>query len=127
MLHAQIPSEIPITDDTQSALARSLSFVGVVTLFFLVAYYVNSGIFVAIIVGERVIRYSGGIGGYHPESMILNVLWTVSSAGVISLNYAAFRKAAACGSPLRSALQLILKIFGLHYTLFVSFLPQRLA
>lgn len=44
-LHAQIPTASPITDDNLSLVARGLSFIGTVILFFLASYYVIASVF----------------------------------------------------------------------------------
>lgn len=213
-LHAQIPTASPITDDRLTALARNLSFVGVVVLFFLVAYYliasvflryeskmrgtkyqrgltfglvvggiwglgmietvfalgtdfvtealtglfdlvpivvlclllsafmvedrrpisrepfdakgalVNAAVFVVVMVSGRVMRYFGGIGGHYLDNVGMSVLWTAMFALVISFSYTVLSRAGlSARSPLKSALHFTLVLFGIHYALFVYFVP----
>lgn len=83
----------------------------------------DTAVFVLVIVGGRAIRYFEGIGGHYQEHIWLAILWTASFALIIAFNYIFLQNAFICHSPLKSALIFTLVIFGLHYTMFVYFLP----
>ncbi|HYF78138.1 MAG TPA: hypothetical protein VD973_13440 [Symbiobacteriaceae bacterium] len=85
---------------------------------------VNAAVFLVIVVGGRVMRYFWGIGGHYLENIGLAVLWTAMFALVISLSYTALSRAGFLArSPLKSALHFTFVLFGVHYALFVYFVP----
>jgi hypothetical protein len=212
-LHALAPSPVPLTPDRLSIVANALSFVGTVTLFFLVTYYliatlflkfehklsgrklhrallfgclvggiwwvgmiegmfafgtdfaeeflmglldfipivalclllaifmvqekaqprghsinwgvalVEAGLFSILFVAGRTIRYLTIGAGYELEELAAVMLWTAVFAVMIALNYAFLKSTFQKGSVKQSALRFTFILFGLHYMLFVYFVP----
>ncbi len=212
-IHALAPPTVPITSDRLSVVANALSFVGTVTLFFLVAYYliatvflryerklygrklhrallfgclvggiwwvgmieavfafgtgfvdefilglldfipivalcllltifmveekpepvsrrinwrvvlVEVGIFSALFTAGRGLRYLTVGGGYELVDLPAVMLWTAVFAVMIALNYVFLKSAFRDTSPMRSALRFTFILFGIHYALFVYFVP----
>jgi len=212
-IHALAPPTVPITPDRLSVVANALSFVGTVTLFFLMTYYliatvflgyerklygrklhrallfgclvggiwwvgmieamfafgtnfadefliglldfipivalclllaifmveerpepvsrrfnwglvlVEVGIFSALFTAGRGLRYLTIGGGYEPADMTAVMLWTAAFAMMIALNYVFLKSAFREASAIRSALCFTFILFGIHYALFVYFIP----
>lgn len=83
----------------------------------------DMAVFVLVIAGSRVIGHLCGLGGHYKGNILLSTLWATSFAIIIALNYIFLKNTFICNSPLKSALLFTLIIFGLHYTMFVSFIP----
>lgn len=212
-IHAFAPPTVPITPDRLSLVANALSFVGAVTLFFLVTYYliatvflryerklygrklhrallfgclvggiwwvgmieavfafgtgfvdefilglldfipivalclllaifmveekpepvsrrinwrvalIEVAIFSALFTAGRGLRYLTVGGGYELVDLSAVMLWTAVFAVMIALNYAFLKSAFQDASPLRSVLGFTFILFGIHYALFVYFVP----
>lgn len=212
-LHSLIPVTVPITEDKLTFIANKLTFLGTVTLFFIVAYYLigvvflkyesklNGGklgraivfgslvggiwlvgmieavfvfgtdfygefltglfdfvpivllcfllavflveekgeavakqfdgrkaliaisIFLLVFTAGRGLRYLANITSYSSENMVLLMIWTVAFALIISLNFVYFKTALTSSSIIKQALQFTLILFGVHYFMFVYFMP----
>ena len=212
-IHAFAPPTVPITPDRLSVVANALSFVGTVTFFFLVTYYliatvflryeqklygrklhrallfgclvggiwwvgmieamfafgtdfvdefilglldfipivvlclllsvfmveekpesvsrrinwgialVEVGLFSALFTAGRGLRYLIVGGGYEMADLPAIMLWTAAFAVMIALNYIFLKSAFQDASPMRSALRFTFILFGIHYALFVYFVP----
>jgi hypothetical protein len=83
----------------------------------------EAGIFSALFVAGRGLRYLTIGGGYEPADMTAVMLWTAAFAVMIALNHVFLRSAFREASPIRSALRFTFILFGIHYTLFVYFVP----
>ncbi|OEF97100.1 hypothetical protein [Desulfuribacillus alkaliarsenatis] len=84
---------------------------------------IDVGIFTLIITVGRFFRYVSNVGGYSVDSMTPLMLWTIAFALIIGLNFAFLKSAAISVSVIKSALIFTLILFGLHYTMFVIFIP----
>jgi len=85
--------------------------------------FVEAGIFSALFVAGRGLRYLTIGGGYEPADMTAVMLWTAAFAVMIALNYVFLKNAFREASPIRSALRFTFILFGIHYALFVYFVP----
>ena len=86
---------------------------------------VDIAVFVGIIVLGRGIRQWGNIITLNTENTLGFILWTVAFALIIALNFVYFKEAATANSSslVKSASRFTLVLFGLHYTMFVYFVP----
>ncbi len=75
-IHAMVPVTVPITPDVLSVVAGKLTFVGTVTLFFLVTYYIIACVFLKYesrLQGNRIKRallFGGLVGGIWWVGMV---------------------------------------------------------
>lgn len=81
------------------------------------------GVFSALFTVGRGLRYLTVGGGYELADLPAVMLWTAAFAIMIGLNYALLKSAFQETSPLRSALRFTFILFGIHYALFVYFVP----
>jgi hypothetical protein len=71
----------------------------------------------------RGLRYLTVGGGYELADLPAVMLWTAVFAVMIALNYVFLKSAFREASPMRSALRFTFILFGIHYALFVYFVP----
>jgi len=83
----------------------------------------EAGLFSILFVAGRTIRYLTIGAGYEPEEQAAVMLWTAAIAVMIALNYVFLKSAFQKGSVRQSALRFTFILFGLHYMLFVYFVP----
>lgn len=81
------------------------------------------GVFSALFTAGRGFRYLTIGGGYGLVDLPAVMLWTAAFAVMIALNYVFLKSAFREASPMRSALRITLILFGIHYALFVYFVP----
>ena len=81
------------------------------------------GVFSALFTAGRGFRYLTIGGGYELADLPAVMLWTAAFAVMIALNYVFLQSAFREASPMRSALRFTLVLFGIHYALFVYFVP----
>lgn len=83
------------------------------------------GIFASILVIGRALRYYVDINSYYPEDMLKLLIWTIAFALIIALNFIYFKHAATgnLSSISKSALLFTFVLFGIHYAMFVYFVP----
>lgn len=81
------------------------------------------GVFSVLFTAGRGLRYLTVGGGYELADLPAVMLWTAAFAIMIGLNYAFLKSAFQETSSLRSALRFTFILFGIHYALFVYFVP----
>jgi hypothetical protein len=130
------------TDFAEEFLMGLLDFIPIVALCLLLAIFmveekaepagyrfhwgvvlVEVGIFSALFTAGRGLRYLTISGGYELADLTAVMLWTAAFAVMIALNYVFLKSAFRDASPLRSALRFTFILFGIHYALFVYFVP----
>jgi hypothetical protein len=80
-------------------------------------------VFSALFTAGRGLRYLTAGSGYDLVDLPAVMLWTAAFAVMIALTYVFLKSAFREASALRSALRFTFILFGIHYALFVYFVP----